>query len=296
MLSEGQTPPTPPLRLSSRLPVLVAVLGWTSAAALLVSCSRSPEPHHYANVNFWFFVAVGFMAQMIDGALGMAYGVSSNSMLLNLGVPPAAASASVHAAEVVVTGISGLSHWKLGNLDRHLVTRLILPGVLGGVLGAYLLTSVKGTAIRPFVAAYLLLMGLRILWKASNHGGTHRKDYRHVGVLGFTGGFFDAIGGGGWGPIVTTTLVARGNHPRYAVGSVNFSEFFVTVAQSVTFLISLSFAEYWRVILGLLLGGAMAAPLAAKLASKIPAKPFMMAVGTLIVLLSIRTLWLSLAV
>ncbi|KDA54338.1 membrane protein [Thermoanaerobaculum aquaticum] len=238
---------------------------------------------------------MGFIAQLIDGALGMAYGVSSNSLLLSLGVPPAAASASVHTAEVVVTGISGASHWKLGNLDRELVKRLLVPGVLGGVLGAYALTSVNGEKIKPFIAAYLLLMGLRIVLKARNHRGQHRRAYRHTSLLGFFGGFLDAMGGGGWGPIVTTTLVARGNHPRYAIGSVNFSEFFVTLAQTATFIVSLSYAEHWRVIAGLTLGGMIAAPLAARMTRKLPAKPLMILVGSLIVALSLRTLWVSLA-
>lgn len=265
-----------------------------AAGLLLASCAGNSGSYPEGPVGFWFFVAVGFVAQMIDGALGMAYGVSSNSLLLSLGVPPAAASASVHAAEVVVTGISGASHWRLGNLDRTLVRRLLVPGVIGGVLGAHLLTSVSGERIKPFVALYLLLMGLRILVKAFNGLGAHSPSYRHLGLLGFVGGFFDAVGGGGWGPIVTTTLVARGNHPRYTVGSVNFSEFFVTLAESVTFLLSMSFAEYWRIIVGLLVGGAVAAPLAARVTQKVPAKLLMVAVGILICLLAARTLWLAL--
>lgn len=242
------------------------------------------------------YIVVGFFAQVIDGALGMAYGVSSNTFLLSLGLPPAAASASVHMAEVVTTGVSGVSHWRLGNVDWKLVSRLLIPGVIGGVAGAYLLTSIDGDVIRPFISAYLLIMGVFILYKAfapngQVNDGTHTA---RVSVLGVIGGFFDAIGGGGWGPVVTTTLVARGKNPRLTIGSVNFSEFFVTFAQSVTFVLTLRFSQYWPIILGLLIGGAIAAPLAARVTKNLPVKGLMILVGTLIIVLSIRTLYLSL--
>jgi len=239
------------------------------------------------------YMLVGFVAQMIDGALGMAYGVSSNTFLLSIGVPPAAASASVHLAEVATTGISGFSHWKLGNIDWKLVKKLAIPGVLGGISGAYLLTSIDGNLLKPYISIYLLIMGVIILIKAFN--GKHEpKETKHISILGVIGGFFDAIGGGGWGPIVTTTLVARGKNPRFAIGSVNFSEFFVTFAESVTFVLTLSFLGYWQIILGLLIGGAIAAPMAAVIARKLPVRALMFMVGTLIVGLSIRTIWLSL--
>ena len=240
-------------------------------------------------ISILMYVLVGFVAQMIDGALGMAYGVSSNTFLLNLGIPPAAASASVHMAEVVTTGISGLSHWRLGNIDWDLVKKLAIPGVLGGIAGAYLLASIDGDVLKPFISTYLLIMGVIILIKAFN--GKHEpKETKYLGILGVIGGFFDAIGGGGWGPIVTTTLVARGKHPRYAIGSVNFSEFFVTFAESVTFVLALSFLGYWQIILGLLIGGAIAAPVAAIVARKLPVRALMFMVGVLIVGLSIRTI------
>lgn len=240
-------------------------------------------------ISILMYVLVGFVAQMIDGALGMAYGVSSNTFLLSLGIPPAAASASVHMAEVVTTGISGLSHWRLGNIDWDLVKKLAIPGVLGGIAGAYLLASIDGDVLKPFISTYLLIMGVIILIKAFN--GKHEpKETKYLGILGVIGGFFDAIGGGGWGPIVTTTLVARGKHPRYAIGSVNFSEFFVTFAESVTFVLTLSFLGYWQIILGLLIGGAIAAPVAAIVARKLPVRALMFMVGVLIVGLSIRTI------
>jgi hypothetical protein len=248
------------------------------------------------DLSILLYVLVGFVAQIIDGALGMAYGVSSNTFLLSLGLPPAAASASVHMAEVVTTGVSGAAHWRLGNIDWKLVKRLLIPGVIGGVAGAYLLTSIDGDVIKPYIAAYLLLMGLFILYKAFRNNG-HVNDGTHtarVSFLGLVGGFCDAIGGGGWGPVVTTTLVARGKNPRLTIGSVNFSEFFVTLAESITFVLTLSFSQYWQIILGLLIGGVIAAPLAARMTKKLPLKALMILVGTLIVILSIRTLYLTL--
>ncbi len=248
-------------------------------------------------LTFLLYVLVGFLAQMIDGALGMAYGVSSNTFLLSLGIPPAAASASVHMAEVVTTGISGISHWKLGNVDWKLVRRLLIPGVIGGALGAYLLTSIDGNIIKPFIAVYLLIMGGVIVYKAFTLVPRNKPDGYHgprISLLGLFGGFCDAIGGGGWGPVVTSTLVARGKNPRMTIGSVNFSEFFVTLVQSILFVLTLNFMEYWQVILGLLVGGAIAAPIAARLAQKLPLKALMIFVGILIIVLSIRTLVLAL--
>jgi hypothetical protein len=247
------------------------------------------------NYSIFVFILVGFIAQMIDGALGMAYGVSSNSFLLGIGVPPAAASASVHMAEVVTTAISGFSHWRLGNLDRSLIKRLLLPGALGAIVGAYILTNTPGDLLKPFIAIYLFIMGVIILVKGMARDHKEQKEISHLSILGVVGGFFDAIGGGGWGPIVTSTLIARGSHPRFTIGSVNFSEFFITFSQSVVFVFTLQFSEYWKVILGLLIGGAVAAPLAAVVTKRLPVRPLMLMVGILIILLSVRTLYLALA-
>jgi len=243
------------------------------------------------NSSILIFAIVGFIAQMIDGGLGMAYGVSSNSVLLALGIPPKLASASVHAAEVVTTAISGFSHFHVGNVDKKLAVRLILPGMIGAVAGAYLLTQVDGDVIKPWIAIYLLIMGMVILIRAfTKIVDAEMKKGLHL-PLASAGGFFDAIGGGGWGPIVTTTLVAAGKRPRFAIGSVNLSEFFVTLSSSVTFILAIgSLGEYWRVILGLLLGGAVAAPMAAVVCSRIPRRPMMVMVGLLIVFLQLRTL------
>ena len=243
--------------------------------------------------SIWIFIAVGFAAQLIDGALGMAYGVSSNTVLLSLGIPPAAASASVHAAEVFTTAASGFSHWRLGNVDTTLLKRLLIPGVVGGVLGAYILTAVSGGYLKVFVAVYLAIMGIIILVKAFR-GAAERQVHTALIPLGLVGGFFDAVGGGGWGPIVTSTLVARGKNPRFTIGSVNLTEFFVTLAESITFVLTIGLV-HWQIILGLIIGGIVAAPLAALTTRKIPVRPLMIIVGCVIVTLSIRTILLALA-
>ena len=156
-------------------------------------------------LHILFFVLVGFIAQLIDGALGMAYGVSSNTFLLSIGIPPAAASASVHLSECVTTAVSGVAHWQQGNINWYLIKRLVIPGMLGGIAGAYILTSIDGNAIKPYISGYLLLMGIVILVKALRKNHVHNDVKTHLIPLGLFGGFFDAVGGGGWGPIVTTT-------------------------------------------------------------------------------------------
>lgn len=243
------------------------------------------------SLPIYIFIVCGFVAQIIDGALGMAYGVSLNTLLLSFGIPPASASASIHLSEVITTGISGLSHWRLGNIDKKLIINLAIPGVLGGIAGAYLLTSFEGSVLKPYISGYLLLMGVVILVKA--FGKTHevKRVFNRftLSILGTIGGILDALGGGGWGPVVTTTLVARGNHPRYSIGSVNASEFFVTFAESLTFLLTLTTIQ-WKAVVGLLIGGAIAAPFAAILTRKLPVRFLMAMVGVLIILLSIRTI------
>jgi uncharacterized membrane protein YfcA len=234
-------------------------------------------------------ILVGFIAQLIDGALGMAYGVTCTTFLMNFGLAPAAASASVKTSEVFTTAVSGLSHLRLGNVDRQLFLKLCLPGVIGGVLGAFALTHLSGEKMKPLVAGYLLLMGVVII--AKGRKATFKVEVQRDKpiVLAFFGGLLDAIGGGGWGPIVTTTLIARGREPRLAIGSVNLAEFFVTSAQMVTFLAFLGL-ENLDVVLGLVLGGIIAAPLAAFVCRKLPPRLLMKLVGVLIILLSLRIL------
>lgn len=236
------------------------------------------------------YVLVGFAAQIIDGAIGMAYGIASTSLLLSFGIPPATASACVHAAETFTTGASGLSHWKLGNVDKRLVMRLAIPGALGGAAGAFLLSSIPGDVIKPFIAMYLLALGVFIVVRACRSRKIrHGVEPRALAPLGVTGGFLDAIGGGGWGPIVTCSLIGQGTSPRYAIGSVSLSEFFVTLTISTTFFLTVGL-ELWPIITGLIIGGILAAPLAALAVRHIPDTVLMILVGVAVTLLSLRTL------
>ena len=235
------------------------------------------------------YIAVGFAAQMIDGAIGMAYGVTSSSVLLSVGVPPATTSACVHAAETFTTFVSGASHWKLGNVDRKLLIRLALPGAIGGALGAYLLTNLDGEMVKPFISAYLLLMGVYIVWSAVRKRQAQGSEPKHIAPLGFVGGLLDSLGGGGWGPIVTSTLIGQGTTPRFAIGSVNLAEFFVTLTISATFVFTIGL-ELWPIIAGLIIGGVIAAPFAAYATKMLPDKVLMILVGSVVVILSLRTI------
>ncbi|TDA63833.1 MAG: sulfite exporter TauE/SafE family protein [Clostridia bacterium] len=233
---------------------------------------------------------VGLAAQLVDGALGMAYGIISNTFLLSLGISPAYSSASVHVAEVFTTLTSGLSHLRLGNVDKKLLVRLALPGVVGGIVGAYVLASVPGQAIRPFIAVYLVIMGLIILNRARRPARAEeaRDGLGHLAApLGITGGFLDAVGGGGWGPVVTSTLLGRGCAPRLAIGSVNLAEFFVTLVQSITFLLLLR-TVHWELVLGLMAGGVIAAPVAAVACRRLQPRILMLLVGALVLILNVR--------
>lgn len=239
--------------------------------------------------GFWKAAGVGLLAQVVDGALGMAYGITSTSFLLSVGVPPAAASASVHLAEVFTTGFSGLSHWRLGNVNKGLFKRLLIPGVLGGVVGAYLITSFDGKLLRPWISGYLLLMGLYILVKAFRRITVKTDPPTFVAPLALLGGFVDAVGGGGWGPVVTTTLLGSGHEPRRTIGSVNAAEFFIAVASGFS-LALLGGLTVWTTIAGLIFGGLFAAPLAAVLTRYAPTKLMMVFVGLLITGLSVYNL------
>lgn len=243
-------------------------------------------------LTFVEYAILGFCAQMVDGALGMAYGVISTTFLLSMGLPPATASASVHAAEVATTGVSGTSHAFQGNVDRRLFVPLAISGVLGGIVGAYVLTQVPGDIVKPAVAIYLLILGAVIL-RRGILGRQPRHRARRLWPLGIGGGFLDAAGGGGWGPVVTTTLLVHGHMPRRAVGSVVLSEFFVSTAISVTFMATIGI-DHWQIVAGLIAGGALAAPIAAYAVKRIKPRFLMIAVGFLVILLSFRTLVLAL--
>lgn len=237
------------------------------------------------------FIAVGFAAQLVDGALGMAFGVISNTLLVGvLGLPPAQASQRVHVVECFTTATSGLSHLFYGNIDKRLFAGLVIPGVIGGVSGAYLLTSIDGEAIKPFVLLYLAAIGLYLLARGLLYPPKLRVA-RHVAPLGLVGGFLDAAGGGGWGPVVTSNLLVQGAEPRKVVGSVNAAEFFVTVAISATFILHIGIADLAGATLGLLIGGMAAAPFAAFAAKHFSPKLMLILVGGALTVTSSYGIW-----
>lgn len=246
--------------------------------------------------TFLLFLLVGLFAQAVDGALGMAYGVISSSVLLAFGVPPATASASTHGAEVFTTAASAGSHVWHKNVEWRLFVPLVVAGVIGGVLGAYVLAGLDGDVIKPFVVAYLALMGLYILWRATRDVRPRRiRPAWLVAPLGVVGGFFDAIGGGGWGPTVSSTLVGVGEEPRRAIGTVNTAEFFLTVAISATFVWALvtghwedaeALTDHVSAVAGLVVGGLIAAPFAGYITKAIPQRVLTYLVGGLLLVLA----------
>jgi len=240
--------------------------------------------------KFLFFVLAGFTAQMIDGTLGMAYGASCSSLLMYLGIPPAAASASVHTAEVFTTGISGLSHIHFKNIDKALFFRIVITGVLGAAAGAFVISElIDGKAIKPFIAAYLLFLGVLILIKGIRNKPKVHTEVKRAELLALFGGFMDATGGGGWGPIVTSNIINQGKNPAETIGTVNLAEFFVAFASTGVFIFFMGI-ESWQVILGLVTGGIFAAPIGGYLASRVNKKALMTFVGAIIVLSSAYTL------
>jgi len=242
-------------------------------------------------VLIWAFV--GFLAQLIDGTLGMAYGVSSSTALISIGIYPALASASVHTAEIFTTLVSGSAHFKFGNVERNMALHLVIPGVIGGITGAYVCTSVSGKPLSAIVGFILLAMGFIILYKfafkSASHFRTENPSSKTLVPLGLVAAFSDALGGGGWGPIATTTLVANNVKPNKAIGSVNFAEFFVTTAETITFLILIGPENFnWLIVLGLLAGGVICAPIGAFVCKKVPHRMLGILVGITVMVLSVR--------
>lgn len=229
---------------------------------------------------------IGFIAQMVDGTLGMGFGVISSSFLLVIGVPPALASSSVHLSKVFTNGASALAHWRFQNIDRRLLRSLLPAGIVGGILGALVITNLSPEIARPLVAVYLFITGIVIVRKAFRQPGEPRKTGASMFALGGAGGFLDAIGGGGWGPVVTSTLMARGNEPRLSIGSSNVAEFFVAIAISATFFTRLSPSDIGPVVLGLIIGGVIGAAPAAYLCGRLPRKLSMVVVGLTVVVLA----------
>jgi uncharacterized protein len=241
------------------------------------------------------FIAIGFGAQLIDGAIGMAFGVITNTLLVSvMGMPPAQASARVHIVEMFTTAASGISHVLHKNVDWKLFSRLAIPGVVGGVLGAYVLTSIDAAVAKPFVMVYLSGIGIYLLYRAWGYTHEHRQP-KVIAPLGLIGGFLDAAGGGGWGPVVTSNLLIQGSSPRMTVGTVNTTEFFLTTAVSITFITQIGFEAFTVATFGLLIGGLLAAPLGAYLTKRIPPQRLMLMVGVILTTTSLFSLYKALA-
>ena len=240
------------------------------------------------------FILIGFAAQLVDGALGMAFGQISSTLLLARGVPPQLASASVHTAETFTTAVSAISHVAHRNVDWRLFMRIVIPGVIGGVFGAYVLTRVDAATAKPFVLAYVTSLGLYLFYRGVMHRHTERRP-KIVSPLGLVGGFLDAAGGGGWGAIVTSNLLVQGSNPRKTIGTVNTAEFFLTVTISVTFLVALGWQAFTVATVGLLIGGVIAAPFGAWFAKKVNPDTLLTFVGAILTLTSLYGLYRAVA-
>jgi uncharacterized membrane protein YfcA len=270
-----------------------AIYSYVSYDSLI---SLGQEIHAQMDDKFYWMLAIGFFAQLVDGALGMGYGVVSTTLMLSGGLNPAVISGSIHTAEMFSSGASGFSHYRFGNVNKKLFKTLLIPGVLGAIAGALLLFY-AGDAfsqwIRPVISVYTLLLGIKILSNAFK-GKPKLQKVKRAGWLAGAGGFLDSFGGGGWGPLVTSTLIAKGRTPKYVIGSVSLTEFFVTMASAVTFFFLLG-VSHWQSILGLIVGGVVAAPIAARLVGKLPIKKMFIGVAVIVILSSLRIIWMSVA-
>ena len=264
---------------------------------LLVFWQTDPAFQSYVqNINpvFYYFLLAGFVFAMVDGAIGMSYGVTSNTFSIAMGIPPASASAAVHISEILSNGIAGWMHYRMKNVNMQLFKKLVIPGIIGAVLGAFLLSSLENynQYTKPLISIYTLILGIVILRKSANQKAKRSGDkIKNITFLGFGGGFVDAVGGGGWGSIVLSSLIAGGRHARYSLGSVKLSRFFIALMSSLTFITMLKDRGiFWEPILGLVIGSAIASPIAAKLSSKISAKNLMVAVGVIVIAVSLYSI------
>ncbi|WP_291906553.1 sulfite exporter TauE/SafE family protein [Chitinophaga sp. CB10] len=304
----ASTPPIePPATVSAaKLPAGRARLIWWAAGvlslAIILTTLWVQIPAFRTHVEdvpatFYYFLLAGFVFAMIDGAIGMSYGITSTTFSLSMGIPPASASTAVHISEILSNGIAGWMHFKMGNVNRKLFKMLIIPGIAGAVIGAYLLSSLEhySTYTKPVVSLYTFILGAIILKRAINikrkaAPGQSQKKIKRIGTLGFFGGFIDAIGGGGWGSIVLSSLIAGGRHPRFSLGTVKACRFFIAMLSSLTFVTVLSHV-HWDAVLGLVVGSAIASPIAARVSNRISAKTIMLAVAVIVMLASVKSIY-----
>jgi siroheme synthase (precorrin-2 oxidase/ferrochelatase)/uncharacterized membrane protein YfcA len=279
---------------------LIWLLWGTLVFAIVVTVftlwNKDPDFRTYVqgiDHRFYYFLGAGFVFAMIDGAIGMSYGVTSTTFSLSMGITPATASMGVHLSEILSNGIAGWMHYRMGNINWKLFRLLLIPGIIGAVLGAYILSSLEhySAYTKPFVSLYTLILGIIIFKKALKVGQKRTTaKIKRIRLLGFGGGFIDAVGGGGWGSIVLSTLIAGGRHPRFSLGTVKLSRFFIALMSSLTFITMLNGAR-WEAVSGLVIGSALASPIAAKISNKISAKAIMMAVAIIVILISVRAIF-----
>ena len=280
----------------SLLTLALLFIGFAIYSYVSYSSIKNLGQDIYAQIDdkFLWMLFVGFCAQMVDGALGMGYGVISTTLLLSGGLNPAVISGSIHTAEMFSSGASGFSHYRFGNVNMKLFKTLLYPGIAGAIAGALLLGYAGenySVWIRPVISVYTLFLGIKILMNAFKEKQKPQK-VKRAGWLAGAGGFLDSFGGGGWGPLVTSTLISKGRTPKYVIGSVSLTEFFVTMASALTFFVILG-VSHWQSILGLIAGGVLAAPLAARLVGKLPLKKMFIGVAVIVIISSVRIIWNS---
>lgn len=274
--------------------IWVSIVLFIYTAGLTLWNTEPQFQHFLINIDplFYWFLGAGFVFAMVDGAIGMSYGVTTASFSLAMGLPPASASMAIHISEVLSNGIAGWMHYKMGNVNWKLFKILIMPAIVGAILGAYILSSLEhySAYVKPVVAVYTLVLGGIILMKAFNikKKKTASQKIKKIGPLGFVGGFIDAAFGGGWGSIVLSSLIAGGRHPLFSLGTVKISRFFIATLSSLTFFTMLG-GRYWEAVVGLIIGSALASPIAARVSNKISAKTIMVAVGIIVMLVSLRS-------
>lgn len=293
----------PPKPLNSTRKNLKWLIWGSIVLALTVTITalwyKEPAAQAYLrsiSTTFYYFLGAGFVFAMIDGAIGMSYGVTSTSFSISMGIPPASASMGVHLSEIMSNGIAGWMHYRLNNINWKLFRLLLIPGIVGAVMGAYILSSLENYSsyTKPLISIYTFILGVVILKKAFKSGPKKSADkIKRVRLLGFGGGFIDAVGGGGWGSIVLSTLIAGGRSPRFSLGTVKLTRFFIALMSSLTFITMLNGA-HWDAVLGLIIGSALAAPIAAKVSNQISTKSIMVAVAIIVMLTSVRSILLFL--
>lgn len=248
---------------------------------------------HKDNYLFYWMLLVGFLAEIVAGSMGMGYGVICTTILLILNVPPPVISASIHSAESFTSAAGTISHWQLGNINKKLVRALAIPAVIGAVIGALALTYVGeryAKMTKPFIAAYTMYLGVRILQNAfrkKEHNTQKKKT--NITTLGLLGGFIDSFGGGGWGPLVTGTFIKNGHTPRFVIGSSTMAKFILTVASAITFIFTVGI-HHWNIVAGLLIGGVITAPFSAMLTAKLPTKKMFIIVGCVVIIMGAITI------